>query len=99
MKIHILLQNISALLVDKTVLLVGYGPSAVDISIGIMAVARRVVVSYHSDPKKVQFLQPGIELRPNIRRFGENEVEFVDGSTDEFTDVVFCTGRERYGCE
>lgn len=72
-------------------LIVGYGPSGMDIASAIKDVACRVVVSYHSQ-LKTRFVPPGVQLRPNILRFGKTEVEFVDGVKEEFTDVVFCTG-------
>ncbi len=36
--------------------------------------------------------QGDIRIRPNIRRFDGNTVEFVDGSREEFDAIIMCTG-------
>jgi dimethylaniline monooxygenase (N-oxide forming) len=62
----------------------------------IAKVAKRLVWSHHMEEsfgKKVSIALPiTAEEKPNVLRFTENGVQFVDGSSEAFSHVVFATG-------
>lgn len=75
----------------ENVLLIGAGPSGKDILYEIARSAKRVTISHHRDLSKNHF-GANVTQKGDVRKFTENGVEFVDGSTDTFTSVLFCTG-------
>lgn len=75
----------------KKVLTVGAGPSGMDISQEIASVASKVFWSNHLSPPK-QIERENLEQKTDVRKFTNNGAEFIDGSFEEFDDVVYCTG-------
>ncbi|KAK9873989.1 hypothetical protein WA026_002337 [Henosepilachna vigintioctopunctata] len=72
------------------VLVVGGGPSGLDVALHLSKVAKKVVLSHHvKEAKKLNF----IEQKPDIRCIlDESTVEFVDGTCCRFNCILFCTG-------
>ncbi|XP_044744633.1 senecionine N-oxygenase [Coccinella septempunctata] len=72
------------------VLVVGAGPSGLDMALHISKVAEKVVLSHHvKEAKGIDFL----EQKPDIRRIlDETMVEFVDGTSCCFDCILLCTG-------
>lgn len=77
---------------DRTVLVIGCGPSGLDISCAVAEVANSVTMSYHNLDGIKKF-PDHVQVKPDIKRFTETGAEFVDGSENPFDDVIFCTGR------
>ncbi|XP_060532608.1 senecionine N-oxygenase-like [Cylas formicarius] len=77
----------------KRVLVVGAGPSGLDLTLQASTVAEYVVLSHHSsEPINTQY-PPNVELRPDVKRVIEfNKVEFVDGTCCCFDEILHCTG-------
>ncbi|XP_072929957.1 senecionine N-oxygenase-like isoform X2 [Epargyreus clarus] len=78
----------------RRVLVVGAGPSGMDISIDVAYVSSKLIHSHHS---KVHFRTrfPDHFIRkPDIKEYNETGVYFVDGSYEEIDDVIYCTGYE-----
>lgn len=73
-------------------LIVGAGPSGMEISLLIAEVASRLVHSRHvPSTNSTPFPQHYVE-KPDVEEFRENGVVFVDGTFEEVDDVVYCTG-------
>lgn len=78
---------------DRRVLIVGAGPSGMDIAMQITAVAKRVIHSHHS---RVNFrtVWPSHYVRKHdIKELKETGVFFVDGSYEEVDKIIYCTGK------
>lgn len=76
---------------DKTVLIIGAGPSGVDLSRLISQAAKSVIFSHHSH--NFSHVYPENVIRKgSVKKFTRNGVVFADDSADEITDVVYCTG-------
>uniref|UniRef100_A0A0C9QK99 Flavin-containing monooxygenase n=1 Tax=Fopius arisanus TaxID=64838 RepID=A0A0C9QK99_9HYME len=77
---------------NKTVVVVGAGPSGMDLALEISKKARNVILSHHNkDPIRTIFPENVIQL-PDIKKMLENEVEFVDNTRREVDVILYCTG-------
>ncbi|KPJ20713.1 Flavin-containing monooxygenase FMO GS-OX3 [Papilio xuthus] len=79
---------------NRHVLVVGAGPSGMDIALDVAKYSKTLVHSHHS---KVNFRTnfPDHYIRkPDIKEFNETGVIFVDGTYEEIDDVIYCTGYE-----
>lgn len=78
---------------DRRVLIVGAGPSGMDISLDVADVAKSVVHSHHSivDFSSSPFPENYIK-KPDVMEFNETGAIFVDGTYEELDDVLYCTG-------
>lgn len=76
----------------KKVLLIGASFSALDLAIYCCKFgAMEVVISHRTAP--LEFGWPSIvSEKPQVRSIDGNIVTFIDGTTDRFDDIVFCTG-------
>lgn len=74
---------------DEKVLVVGSGASGVDIAYFTSKVSKKTTISYHDYTKPIP---NGIFIKPDIKAFTETGVEFQDGTCEDFTVVIFCTG-------
>lgn len=84
--------------VNENVLVIGGGPSGIDLTVEIAKVAHRVVWSNHtleSIGMKVDLRLPSNAAeKPDVRHLTVTGAEFVDGSTEDFTAVIYATGYE-----
>ncbi|CAH0728412.1 unnamed protein product, partial [Brenthis ino] len=79
---------------DRRVLVIGAGPSGMDIAIDLVNLSKTLVHSYHS---KINFKTPfpnNYIKKPDVKEFTEHGVRFVDGSYEDIDDVIYCTGYE-----
>ncbi|KZC12907.1 PREDICTED: senecionine N-oxygenase-like [Dufourea novaeangliae] len=77
---------------DKTVLVIGAGPSGMDLAVDISKKATRVILSHHSrDPIGTVFPDNVIQ-KPDVKELIENGVIFADGSNESADVVFYCTG-------
>ncbi|CAG9134045.1 unnamed protein product [Plutella xylostella] len=76
----------------RRVLVVGRGPSGLDISVDIAYVSKKLVHSHHSKTKVGTPFPDNFVEKPDVARFTENGAYFTDGSFEELDDVVYCTG-------
>lgn len=75
----------------RNVLVVGGGPSGVDITQEIAQRAKKVFWSNHLTPPKVVSAQNVVQ-KTDVQHFDEEGATFVNGSRETFDDVVYCTG-------
>lgn len=79
---------------DKTVLVIGGGPSGIDLAHALSTSAIKVIFSHHTHHVDNVFATNVIK-RGSIDRFTRHGVVFTDGSEETITDILFCTGNER----
>lgn len=80
----------------RRVLIVGAGPSGMDIALDVAEVSKSLIHSHHS---RVNFQTPFPRhyiRKPDIKEFKETGAIFVDGTFEEFDDVIYCTGFQYY---
>lgn len=76
----------------ERVLVIGAGPSGMDLTNEISKVAEAVTLSHHlKEPPKTLF-KPNVNQKPDVMRLTRNGAQFVDGSTQDFSVVFYCTG-------
>lgn len=76
----------------RRVMIVGSGPSGMDIGLDVADVSKTL---FHSTHSKVTFRTPfpdNFIKKPDVKRFTENGAYFSDGSFEELDDVIYCTG-------
>ena len=80
--------------VGKTVLLIGCGPSAVDLSLDVSKVARKVYVSHRRNkPIFSNFNIPHLSDAPLVLRMEDNDAVLEDGRTLRAIEaIIACTG-------
>ncbi|CAL7946422.1 unnamed protein product [Xylocopa violacea] len=77
---------------NKTVVVVGAGPSGMDLALDISKTAKRVYLSHHLKESIGTIFPENVVQKPDIKELTEHTVLFQDG-TNEPVDVVFyCTG-------
>lgn len=79
-------------LIGERVLVIGAGPSGMDMAHEISKVAEMVTLSHHlKEPPKTKF-NSNVNQKPDVVRMTENGVAFADGTEEDYTVVFFCTG-------
>lgn len=77
----------------KDVLVIGAGPSGMDLANEISKVANRVTLSHHQkDPEPKTKFAANVDMRPDVKRLTENGAIFKDGSQQDYSVIVYCTG-------
>jgi dimethylaniline monooxygenase (N-oxide forming) len=76
---------------NRTVLVIGGGPSGVDISQDIVKCALKVFWSHHQTTQRTFEIENFIQ-KPDVEQLTEKGAEFVDGSIEEIDEIVYCTG-------
>jgi len=78
---------------DKSVLLVGNGPSGADLANQLLHYAVSVRRSVRSEPNPLAVTNPKIKDILPIKEFHEKSIELVDGTMLEDVEyIIFCTG-------
>lgn len=73
------------------VLIIGAGPSGIDLTYAIAETATKVIFSHHTHTESHVY-PVNVIKKPAIKCFNRNSVIFNDDSEESITDVVFCTG-------
>ncbi|XP_059478789.1 senecionine N-oxygenase [Neocloeon triangulifer] len=78
--------------VGQRVVVVGAGPSGMDLALEIARSAKEVVLSHHNpDPIKTVF-PPNVRQTPDIIRMDGNKIHFRNGTNAEVDVIFYCTG-------
>ncbi|XP_063981107.1 uncharacterized protein LOC135164569 [Diachasmimorpha longicaudata] len=84
--------RIPEIFADKTVVVVGAGPSGMDLALEISKKARKVILSHHN-PTPIATVFPGnVYQLPDIKQLFEKEVEFTNNTREEVDVIFYCTG-------
>uniref|UniRef100_A0A1I8P925 Flavin-containing monooxygenase n=1 Tax=Stomoxys calcitrans TaxID=35570 RepID=A0A1I8P925_STOCA len=76
----------------EDVLIIGAGPSGMDLTNQISKTAKRVFLSHHLKEAPRTDFMPRVTQKPDVQRFTESGAIFKDGSQETFSFVIFCTG-------
>lgn len=77
---------------DETVLIIGAGPSGMDLTQHIAKTAKHVFLSHHlPEAPPTDFMGP-VTQKPDVKYFTETGAVFKDGTVEDFDCVVYCTG-------
>lgn len=87
---------------DEKVLVIGGGPSGMDLVAHVSKTAERITWSQNERPnetkeareKRKSLLPRTVTLQDNVKRFSETGAEFLDGTHETFTVVFFATGNQ-----
>ncbi|CAD7088006.1 unnamed protein product [Hermetia illucens] len=77
---------------DETVLVIGAGPSGIDLAYEISRVAKRVDLSHHLKEKPQTHFPPTVTQRPDVVEVTEDGVKFEDGNVETYSVILYCTG-------
>lgn len=85
---------------DKSALVIGSGPSGVDLVAHLAKTACRVTFSQRkvanetkeAREKRESILPPNTMLQDDVKRFTKTGVEFMDGKHQTFDAVIYATG-------
>lgn len=79
-------------------LVIGAGPSGVDIVDHLSKTAHRITLSQHkirnNSEEAHKLLLKNVEIQNDVKQFTANGVEFADGSQQSFDAVIYATGIE-----
>lgn len=86
--------------IDENVLVIGAGASGIDIAIQLSRVAKRVTLSRNKHSrvneeqhrKRHNSFPAKITSKHNVKRFTANGAEFIDGTKQTFSLVIYATG-------
>ncbi|XP_037047361.1 senecionine N-oxygenase [Bradysia coprophila] len=76
----------------ETVLVIGAGPSGMDLANEISKVAIRVTLSHHHKTAPLTKFPDNVDLKPDVKCLTETGVQFVDGSHRNYSVIFYCTG-------
>lgn len=91
MQIHSHDYKIPHQFAGKRVLVIGGGPSGVDISQEVSKCARTVFWSNHLTPSKV-ITATNLLQKTDVKKLTEDGALFMDGSSEVFDGIIYCTG-------
>lgn len=78
---------------DQRVLIIGAGPSGLDMTFDLSTVTDHVTLSHHTDYASKVGFPPKVILKPDVEQIDEDGfVIFKDGSKMDFDIIAFCTG-------
>lgn len=70
--------------------MIGSGPSGIDITHNVATKAKRVIFSTHHDMPLI--FAPNVVVKPDVAQLKQNSVVFVDGTEENISTIVYCTG-------
>uniref|UniRef100_A0A182R8W7 Flavin-containing monooxygenase n=1 Tax=Anopheles funestus TaxID=62324 RepID=A0A182R8W7_ANOFN len=76
---------------DKAVLVIGAGPSGMDIALELAKTARRVTISHHMDRLTFPF-PSNLSQQTDVSLLTETGAKFTNGEEESFDVVLYCTG-------
>jgi hypothetical protein len=92
MKIHSHDYRDSSVFKNLSTVVIGCGPSGLDISFDIAKVAGKVFLSHHNQRVKNMKCPPNMIQKVDIKEVVENGVVFQDGSYEQVDSILYCTG-------
>uniref|UniRef100_A0A1I8PUP4 Flavin-containing monooxygenase n=1 Tax=Stomoxys calcitrans TaxID=35570 RepID=A0A1I8PUP4_STOCA len=77
---------------DETVLIIGAGPSGMDLCHEISKVAERVTLSHHMPETPKTTFKPNVNQKPDVTHIEGSRVYFTNGEYETYTIIFYCTG-------
>lgn len=86
----------------EQVLVIGAGPSGMDLMAHVSKTAERLTFSQHKRPhetkedfeKRKNLMPPNVTLQTNVKRFTATGAEFIDGTHQTFSVIFYATGKK-----
>lgn len=75
---------------DEQVLMIGSGPSGIDITRDVATKAGKVLFSTHDHFKLI--FPTNVLTKPDVAEIKPNSVVFADGTEENVTAIIYCTG-------
>jgi len=76
----------------EKVLIIGAGPSGVDLTLDISKKAEKVTWSHHLDRTPAIRFGKNVDQKPDVKEMTKNGVIFEDGTYHDYSFIVYCTG-------
>lgn len=76
----------------ESVLIVGAGPSGIDITYDVSKVAKRVTWSHRRTNPPVTDFSANVNIKPDVSKITPTGAVFADGSFQEYSKIIYCTG-------
>ncbi|RZF40845.1 hypothetical protein LSTR_LSTR003355 [Laodelphax striatellus] len=76
----------------KNVLVIGAGPSGLDLTCELSSVANKVYLSHHTDYAGNLHFPENVELKPDVSSLTEKTVIFNDATEGDIDMIMYCTG-------
>lgn len=73
-------------------LVIGAGPSGMDLAYLMSKAAKRVTLSHHQNPEPKTKFPENVDMRPDVAKLTENGVIFTNGTEQSYTVIFYCTG-------
>ncbi|XP_066588830.1 senecionine N-oxygenase isoform X2 [Prorops nasuta] len=77
---------------DKIVVVLGAGPSGMDLALEISAKAKRVILSHHLKETILTQFPVNVVQKSDVKELKEREVIFSDGTKEDIDVIFYCTG-------
>lgn len=77
---------------DKNVLIIGAGPSGMDITLDISKLAHSVIWSHHLEKPPALPLGDNVKQKSDVMEITEKGAFFNDNTYQDFNIIVYCTG-------
>lgn len=77
----------------RRVLVIGAGPSGMDLALQISKFASLVILSHHSRDEISTVFPKHVQMKPDVHRIEKDTAIFKDGTTVDVDTIVFCTGK------
>ncbi|XP_075155555.1 flavin-containing monooxygenase 1 [Haematobia irritans] len=77
---------------DESVLIIGAGPSGMDLCHEISKVAERVTLSHHMPETPKTTFRPNVNQKPDVAHIEGSSVYFTNGEYETYTIIFYCTG-------
>lgn len=74
------------------VLVIGAGPSGMDLALQISKYAELVVLSHHSRDEIATVFPKNLQQKPDVHRLDTTTAIFNDGTQTNIDTVIYCTG-------
>lgn len=73
-------------------MVIGAGPSGMDLAYEISKHARRVTLSHRQNSQPKTIFPANVDMRPDVRALTETGATFADGTAQTYTVIFYCTG-------
>ncbi|XP_065367668.1 senecionine N-oxygenase [Calliphora vicina] len=77
---------------DQTVLIIGAGPSGMDLCNEISKVAKKVTLSHHMPEAPKTIFKSNVNQKPDVSHIEGDTIYFKDNSCDKYSILFYCTG-------
>lgn len=73
-------------------MIIGAGPSGLDMAYDVAKFASSVTLSHHMNPPPTTPFPDNVNIKPDVKRFTETGVVFEDDTEQSYTIIFYCTG-------